>query len=104
MATRRSTRVTNVDPWIPGGEGQLRDLFPMPPALILFGRFLALSFRHWLITITTLVAIILWIWGDWGWGAAFLLFPIIIFTIRATAVTLWLWYKNPTIPLIVRKR
>jgi hypothetical protein len=103
VATRRSTRVTQVNPWIAGGEGQLRDLFPLPPWLFLLGRFIATSFRHFLITITILLAFYLWIAWDWNYLAAFFLFPLLVFLARSTLITLYLWYKNPTIPLIARK-
>jgi hypothetical protein len=104
MATRRSTRVTNVDPWIAGGEGQLRDLFPLPPWLFLAFRAIATAARHFLITATLLAAIYLWIAKDWNWWQAFLIFPFTIYLLRSTIITAWLWFKNPTIPLIARKR
>jgi hypothetical protein len=103
MATRRSTRVTHVDPWIFGGEGQLRDLLPLPPWLFLLGRGVASAFKHYLITITVILAFILWIWWDWSAVLAFIVFPSLVFLTRSTLVTAWLWYKNPTIPLIARK-
>lgn len=103
MATRRSTRITQVDPWIVGGQGQVRDLFPLPPWVILTGRALSQAARHYLITIVTLTALYLWIWWDWAWWQAFILFPLSIVTARATAITAYLWYKNPTIPLIARR-
>jgi len=103
MATRRSTRVTNVDPWIAGGEGQLRDLFPLPPLLILASRALASATRHFLITLTAISAIYLWISKDWAAYQAFLILPLSIYLLRVSLITAWLWFKNPTIPLIARK-
>lgn len=104
MATRRSTRVTNVDPWIAGGEGQLRDLFPLPPWLFLLGRFLATATKHFLITAIVLTAVYLWIGKDWAAYQAFLIFPLSFYLARLSIITSWLWFKNPTIPLIARKR
>lgn len=103
MATRRSTRVTVVDPWIPGGEGQLRDLFPLPPWVFLLGRALSNAAKHFLITLVTITALWLWIAKDWNWWQSFLIFPITVYLIRSTIITSWLWFKNPTIPLIARK-
>ena len=103
MATRRSTRVTQVDPWILGGEGQLRDLLPLPPWLFLVGRFLSQSARHWLITLTLIVALYLWIAQDFVWYFTFIIFPLIVLIFRTLIITAYLWYKNPTIPLIARK-
>lgn len=103
MATRRSTRVTQVDPWIVGGEGQLRDLFPLPPWVFLIGRALSWLFRHFLITGVFLLALWLWIAGDWVWWLAFLVFPAVFLFLRTTLIVFYLWFKNPTIPLIARK-
>ena len=104
MATRRSTRVTNVDPWIIGGEGQLRDLFTLPPLLILAFRGIASAVRHFLLTGVILFSLYLWIAKDWSWWQAFLVFPISFYLARCSIITSWLWFKNPTIPLIARKR
>ena|SRR6476661_11198363 len=104
MATRRSTRVTHVDPWIPGGEGQLRDLFPLPPALFLTIRAIATAIRHFLLSAVAILALYLWIAKDWNWWQAFLIFPASFYLMRCTIITSWLWFKNPTIPLIARKR
>jgi len=104
MATRRSTRVTNVDPWIIGGEGQLRDLFSLPPWLILLGRGVVAATKHFLITAVTIFALYLWIGKDWSWWQAFLVFPTAFYLARLSIITSWLWFKNPTIPLIARKR
>lgn len=103
MATRRSTRVTQVDPWIVGGEGQLRDLLPLPPWLFLVGRLLSSAFRHYLISMTVAASIYLWWQADWGWFPALVVFPIGILLTRSILITAYLWYKNPTIPLIARK-
>ena len=103
MATRRSTRVTQVNPWIVGGEGQLRDLLPLPPWLFLLGRAVSTAFRHFLITSTFVFALLLWWKGDVVWWVSFLLFPLIILLLRSSLITAYLWYKNPTIPLIARK-
>lgn len=103
MATRRSTRVTQVDPWIVGGEGQLRDLFPLPPWLILVFRAVTTALRHFLITIITILALYLWIAKDWSWWQAFILFPLLFLFLRLSIITFYLWFKNPTIPLIARK-
>ena len=102
MATNR--RVTVVDPWIPGGEGQLRDLFPLPPWLFLLFRAIGASFRHYLITITILVALYLWIVWDWSWWQAFILFPAIFTITRVTVIAFWLWYRNPNVPLFAKQQ
>ena len=104
MATRRSTRVTQVSPWIAGGEGQLRDLFPLPPWLFLLGRLLQTAFRHYFITSIILLSIYIYFHYNLSPLLAFIVFPIVIYLIRCLLVTLWLWYKNPTIPLIARKQ
>lgn len=103
MATRRSTRVTQVDPWIVGGEGQLRDLLPLPPWLFLIFRGIGWLFQHFLITIVLITTIYLWVAWDWSWWQAFILFPILFLFLRASLITFYLWFKNPTIPLIARK-
>ena len=105
MATnpRGSTRVTQVDPWIAGGEGQLRDLFPLNPAVILAGRAFLFLFRHYQLTIGFILATLLWVKADWSFAAAFILFPILLLLARLTIVLLFLWYRNPAIPLIARK-
>ena len=96
-------RVTVVDPWVAGGEGQLRDLFPLPPWLILTARAISTSVKHFLITGIILLSIYLWWIKDWSWWQAFLLFPLLFILIRFTLITLWLWYRNPTIPLFARR-
>lgn len=103
MASSRSSRVTQVNPWIPGGEGQLRDLFPLPPVLFIFFKLLGQAIKHFLITLVTLTAVYLWIAKDWNWAQAFLLFPFLFTLLRATLITLYLWYRNPSIPLFARK-
>lgn len=42
-----STRVTNVDPWVIGGEGRLRDLFPLPPWMIITIRLITYCVKNW---------------------------------------------------------
>jgi hypothetical protein len=103
MATRRSTRVTQVSPWIPGGEGQLRDLLPLPPWLFLLGRAILHAFRHYLISLTLILSVYFWIWQDWNFFLAFILFPILVLLVHFLIITSWLWYKNPSIPLIAKK-
>lgn len=98
-----SNRVTVTSPWIPGGEGQLRDLFPIPPWLFLIGRFIATSLRHFLITTTVILSLWLWIAKDWNWWQSLILFPLLAALSRLTLITLYLWFKNPSIPLIARK-
>ena len=98
-----SNRTTVVSPWIPGGEGQLRDLFPLPPWLFLIFRFLGAAFRHYYITIIALTAFYLWVWWDWSWWQAGILFPTIFILSRFLVITFWLWYRNPTIPLFARR-
>jgi|SRR5690349_7415774 len=103
MATNRG-RVTVVNPWIPGGEGQLRDLFPLPPFLFILIRFIQWLFRHYLFTFALLIpAIYLWIARDWSWWQAFLLYPFLLLLLRIFSTSLYLWFRNPTIPLISRK-
>lgn len=104
MATRRSTRVTTVNPWIPGGEGQLRDLFPMPPWLFITVKAISKALQHFLITATAIAALYLWIAKDWNWWQAFLLFPTLLLLLRLALITAYLWYKNPSIPLLARKQ
>ena len=103
MATRRSTRVTTVNPWIPGGEGQLRDLFPLPPWLFITFKAIGAAIRHALITLIIITAIWLWWLKDWNWWQSFLLFPLAAYLVRLILITSWLWFKNPSIPLIARK-
>lgn len=104
MATNRGRRVTVVDPWIPGGDGQLRDLFPMPPIIVLFFRGLAWLFKHYRATIILLIIpLILHFKLDWAWWAAFILFPILCLLARLIITTLWLWYRNPSVPLFARR-
>lgn len=104
MATRRSTRITQVNPWIVGGEGQLRDLFPLPPWFVLFvARPLGWAFRHYLVTITVIISIALFTAWHWNPYLAFFGFPLLVLTLRTGLITAYLWYKNPTIPLIARK-
>lgn len=101
MATNR--RVTVVNPWIAGGEGQLRDLFPLPPWLFLIIRGIGQAVRHYLITIITAVSLWLWWQADWVWWLAFLVFPAAFLILRLFIITFWLWYRNPTIPLFARR-
>jgi hypothetical protein len=103
VATRRSTRITAVNPWIVGGEGQLRDLVPLPPWLFILIKAVTQAFRHYLITTLAIIAIWLWWAKDWSWWQAFILFPLIFLLLRLTIITLYLWYKNPSIPLLARK-
>ena len=103
MATRRSGRVTVVNPWVAGGEGQLRDLFPLPPWLFLTFKAVGQALKHFLFTTTLVVSLYLWWIKDWAYYQAFLIFPILVYFLRITLITLYLWYKNPSIPLIARK-
>jgi hypothetical protein len=103
MATRRSTRVTAVNPWIPGGEGQLRDLFPLPPWVFLFFRAISTSARHFLITAIVITALWLWIAEDWSWFLALVIFPLSFLLLRLSIIAFYLWYRNPSIPLFARK-
>jgi len=96
-------RVTVVDPWVAGGEGQLRDLFPLPPFLILTWRAIATSLKHFWVTGVILGAFYLWVAKDWSWWQAFLIFPLIFLLTRLLLITLYLWYRNPTIPLFARR-
>lgn len=102
-AFRRSARVTQVSPWIVGGDGQLRDLFPIPPLLLLTFRAITTLVRHFLITTTLLLALYFWAAQDWAWWQAFLILPITVVLLRLTLITFYLWFKNPTIPLVARK-
>src|SRR3954465_13589785 len=103
MATRRSTRVTQVSPWIPGGEGQLRDLLPLPPWLFLLAGALLHAFRHYLISLTLIFSLLLCGKADWNFYLAFILFPILVLLVHFLIITSWIWYKNPSIPLIARR-
>lgn len=103
MATNRGHRVTTVSPWIPGGEGQLRDLIPLPPWLFLLFRGIGWLFRHYYVFLVLSVSIYLWVAWDWSWWQAFLLFPILFILTRLTLIAFWLWYRNPTIPLFARR-
>ena len=102
MAANRS-RVTVVNPWVAGGEGQLRDLFPLPPWLFLLFRGIGWLLRHYLFTLLLLSSLLLWIWGDWVWWAAFILFPILTLLSRVIFTASRLWYHNPSVPIIDRK-
>lgn len=103
MATSRGRRVTTVSPWIPGGEGELRDLFPLPPFVFLLFRAIGWSARHYYTTFTLIMAI--WLWWQWDWSplAAFIVFPLTFLLTRLLLITIWLWYRNPTIPLFARR-
>lgn len=101
MATNR--RVTVVNPWIPGGEGQLRDLLPLPPWLFLTFRAIQWLFRHYLLTLLTLSSLTLWIVADWSWWGAFLIFPLLSLLTRVMVTAARLWYHNPSVPLIARR-
>lgn len=101
MATNR--RVTVVNPWIAGGEGQLRDLIPLPPWLFLFFKGVGWLFCHYYTALVLIISIILWIWWDWSWWQAFLLFPLIFILTRLLLITFYLWFRNPTIPLFTRR-
>lgn len=101
MATNR--RVTVVNPWIAGGEGQLRDLFPLPPWLFLIFRGISTAFRHYYVSIVLLLSIWLWLSWDWSWWQAFILFPLIFLITRLLLITFYLWFRNPTIPLFARR-
>ena len=104
MATlRRSGRITVVNPWVAGGDGQLRDLFPLPPWLFLTLKALLAAGRHFLITTLILLSLYLWVAKDWAWWQAFLILPILLYLLRLLLITLYLWWKNPSIPLIARK-
>lgn len=103
MGSRRSTRVTQVNPWIPGGEGQLRDLFPLPPWLFLLLRALTASLKHFLITSLLCLSLYVYSIYDWTWYSAFIILPFSLIILRISIITLYLWYKNPTIPLIARR-
>lgn len=101
MANNR--RVTVVNPWIPGGEGQLRDLIPLPPAIFLTIRAIQWLFRHYYLTLLSLSSLLLWIVADWSWWGAFLLFPLLTLTARLTVTAFYLWYRNPSVPIFARK-
>lgn len=103
MANRRSTRVTNVDPWIIGGEGQLRDLFHINPFVLITFRAIASLFRHYLITTLFLLSLYAYFHWDWSFLGAFIILPLSLILLRTIIVTTFLWYRNPTIPLIARK-
>jgi len=95
--------VTQVSPWIPGGEGQLRDLLPLPPWLFLLGRAIATAIRHYLISLTFIFSLLLWWKAEWNFFLAFILFPLLVLLVHFLIITSWLWYKNPSIPLIARR-
>jgi hypothetical protein len=48
-------------------------------------------------------SVYLWIWQDWNFFLAFILFPILVLLVHFLIITSWLWYKNPSIPLIAKK-
>jgi hypothetical protein len=103
MRHSRSSRVTQVNPWVVGGEGQFRDLIPLPPWLFLLGRALLHAFRHYLISLTLILSLLLWWKEDWNFYLAFILFPLLVLLVHFLIITSWLWYKNPSIPLIAKK-
>lgn len=96
-------RITVVNPWIPGGEGQLRDLFPLPPALFLTLKALGWLVRHYEITLVTALAFYLWWGAHWGWFGALVIVPILYLSARLILRLLYLWWRNPSIPLIARR-
>jgi len=67
-------RVTEVDKWTIGGGGRIRDLFPMPPWLILLTRFLFWWVRHWKVTCLLGLYVFWTIWASkwFGLGAVIL--------------------------------
>jgi hypothetical protein len=102
VATNR--RVTVVNPWIPGGEGQWRDLIPMPPILVLLVfRPLGWLFKHPLLLLLLTISLTLFLANDWPWWGAFIIFPLLCLFARLLLTTLWLWYRNPNVPFFARK-
>ena len=102
MAANRS-RVTVVNPWVAGGEGQLRDLFPLPPLVFLIFRAIGWLTRHYLFSLLLLSSLFLWIFANWVWWAAFIVFPILTLLTRVIVTAARLWYHNPSVPFITRK-
>jgi hypothetical protein len=92
MATNR--RVTVVNPWIPGGEVLVVFVF----------RPLGWLFKHFFFSIFFLILplLLLTVW-DWAWWAALILFPLLVLFTRILVTTLWLWYRNPSVPLFARR-
>jgi DNA segregation ATPase FtsK/SpoIIIE, S-DNA-T family len=93
---RPTSRVTNVSPWIPGGDGRLRDLFPMPPLLILTGRALLRAFHHYYISLTVIGYLILLFYRPFN-AHPFIILPTYFLTILLVALTIF-HFRNPSIP------
>jgi hypothetical protein len=115
VAAKKSTqRVTQVDPWIFGGDGRLVDLFPFPPWLILLGRFILACFRHPIRTAIFILTIYFMFptpdnpntpqdeSTPINWWA--LLFIPLIYLIIASLHILKHWYYSPEVPLFRWKR
>jgi hypothetical protein len=96
-----SQRVTQVDPWIFGGDGRLVDLFPFPPWLILLGRFISACLRHPIRSSIVILTIYAYTQGMEWWA---LLIPPLIYFVIATLFILKHWYYSPDVPLIRWKR
>lgn len=98
---RRGNRVTTTSPWILGGDGELRDLFPIPPALLILGRLLTNILRQWRTTLPIIIYILLAILWKSLWLPLLIAIPMLI--LGTAAFILYYWYNNPDIPLIKRK-
>jgi hypothetical protein len=98
---RRTGRVTNVDPWVVGGDGEFKDLVPLPPLVILGGRFIAFCIRKWKRTIIILLIPTLYFYYD-----SIILALLVPFLLVATYFTIYIggrWYRSPDVPFIRRK-
>jgi hypothetical protein len=73
------------------------------PGSFFLGRGILHAFRHYLISLTLIFSLLLWWKADWNFYLAFILFPILILLVHFLIITSWLWYKNPSIPLIAKK-
>lgn len=107
---RGTQRVTNVDPWILGGEGRLVDLFPMNPGFILLCRFLLSCLKHPIrASLVALTIYLVFFTNDpdttdiYEIHWFYLLIPIIFYLIYACIHTLKHWYYSPDVPFIRSK-
>jgi hypothetical protein len=71
------------------------------PGSFSWGEAILHSLRHYLISLTLIFSLLLWWKADWNFFLAFILFPLLVLLIHFLIITSWLWYKNPSIPLII---
>lgn len=97
-----SRRVTTVSPWVPGGDGQIRDLFPLPPIVFIFFKLIFAILKQW-----QLLAI-LCLWWVLSLTDALSATPALFIALFLGAIPVLIkygiiWYKHPHLPIIARK-